>query len=452
MLKFFGLGAKVNRKNKCVRKKSFVKRGFTLIELLVAVAILGLMIPVLLRAFVISSELNRKAWQQEVVDAAAVETFETIAGLPFDKLSSYLSEVNDWTPLPFEQDSEDNVILYKAKMNYQEYENFTITATVREHSKKFEASTLELLGMNTDYLTLNRQINQFDTIAKAKIENAIKSDSNIQQLVKQDIIRQIPDINQSVILTERIVLSYGAIDETKIGKVLDLSLSRYDLNGKRKVSADYEVSYRYPASQPDPRNDTATFPLSYVFTYYNNGVWEKVSGTVDASVTTSRGNSKGTLTIDSVGDVEKVFLYYQPLTEQSGEDGTFCYDWIDIKTDESLSTSSGYWVFLIEQGITHEDNEFGELRLNYTEEGKTVNNINYFICGEKQGDQVVITNNSKSFRLYSNNKYIVPNGLSDDAYESSKTMWLYTLEVTVEFDDAYFSTVTGQFDSTIINK
>ncbi len=424
------------------------KKGFTLVELLVAVTVLAILTPVVVQGFIYASKLNYRSRLQQRADAAANTVYEGIASVKYEELENYLSELNGWTPV---NDGTGEGYEYYVEKYYDELEDCQIKVAVQEYSEAYIVPDLNFVGVESKYLTLASEINSLDSIAGSKIEQAIKSDEEIKNAIAQDILVKIREtygviIDRSEIAISKILIDCGTIDSEKVSKQTKINLGV--ANGE--FFADYELSYRYPASTPNPTYDNESLYVSYSYAHQINGQWKMVSGTnVDVcQLLKSYYNNPnykyqfvmqaeaGRKTIAAEVDEndlisnQSMFVYYDPFSKM---------DWVEITS--GATTGWDYSVFFIEQS---EDGN--TLALDNTD--ASVNNFKYSDVTKPTNDYTLLIHGTTSTKLYSNNRTIASSGIPDSIYESKENKAkMYRVQVYVTYKSTVFADVSGSFEA-----
>ncbi len=442
------------------------KKGFTLVELLVAIAIIAILTPVVVQGFIYASKLNYRSRLQQRADAAANSIYEGIASVKYEDLENYLSGLNGWEPVtdesdePIITDESGEEYEYYVKKYYDELKDCEIKVAVQEYSESYVVPDLNFVGVGSKYLSLAREINSLDSVAKSKIEQAIKSDNEIKNAIAKDITEKFEEIGLEVDIAEisksRIFVDCGTIDSDAISKQTKINLIVEKIKDKKSmIHADYEVSYRYPASTPNPNDEKypastpdssnyVGFPVKYSYSHFINGEWREVNNEIDLCEHLSGSDSKyqfvmkaesGRKTIDAVLDENDkitnngIFVYYDPFSRM---------DWLDITCDKTGADDIDYNVFLIDQS-----EEGNSLVLSNTD--ASLNNFKFSSISKESNDYTLLINET-DIKLYSNNKTISANGIPDYIYESKENKTkMYRIQVYVTYKSTIFANVSGSF-------
>jgi len=418
------------------KKLNINKKGFSLIELLVAVAIFAIITPVLVEGFIYASKLNYRSRLQQRVDSAANSVYEGISSVKYEDLEHYLSEENGWTDVF--KDGDGN---YTASRVHQLQEGDTlddckITVAITKYSESYVVPNLNLIGVNSDYLTLVDEINESDGVVAERIEQYIKTNEGIKTKIKEDIKSKsngkITSIDQ--IKSSDIIVECGKINTDIISKQTNiiLDLEEYNYNeGIYKFVVDYNTQYRYPAAIANPDLDSSTLKIPYSYSQNHGGKWISLKEEVDIGTFTFPASSGEIFVYTDKNEAQNMFIYYNPLSRM---------DWVDIKSND---IGMKHNVFFVEQntlgvdtlciGDTAEEtnNNFNFTDANKSDDGRSPTEL-------QQGNTIV--------SIYSNNKNISKNGIPDSIYESSeKQENLYRVQVNVTYDSSIFAEVSGEF-------
>ncbi|MBO7254299.1 MAG: type II secretion system protein, partial [Clostridia bacterium] len=341
------------------------KKGFSMVELLVAVALIAIIVPVLINGFIHAAKLNYRSRVQQRVDNVATNIYEELANVEYAELQKYFSD-NGWT---IEQTGV--VGTYNATLSSDDVDgeigNFQVNVTVQEYSKDYIVPDLNLIGVHSAYLTLEDEINEMDSIVENRLIQAIKSDDKVKTAIKNDAASRINEtygtnLNATNIDSSRIVVSC-TIDKTKISKQTSVEVGVKN----SQFVADYKVSYRYPAAQPNPDGDSSDLGVGYSYSHRLNGKWVSVSNTINVRETLKKvseseyGNYQfimegidSSVSIKAKGmDAHTMFIYYNPLNK---------LDWIDIKSNDNTAIHN---VYFIEQGVEKDGNGNSVFALKY---------------------------------------------------------------------------------------
>ena len=257
--------------------KKHNKKGFTLVELLCAVAIVGIMTPVLINGFTFAAKLNYRSRLQQKADAAANDIYEGIASVKYEELGDYLSTLNGWNAI---SDNTGSGYEYYVSKHYDALEDCEVKVAVQKYSQSYIVPDLNLVGVKSKYLTLASEINDFDGVVTEKICQEVKSNESVKLAVKQDIIKKVKE-NYGVVLDSaqvdgaKILVDRKSIDLSKISKETSITLGVLD--GENFI-ADYSTKYRYPANVANPSLDKdSALIVTYTYAHQINGQWVSIS-------------------------------------------------------------------------------------------------------------------------------------------------------------------------------
>ncbi len=418
------------------------KKGFTLVELLVAVAMIAIVTPFLVKGFIYATELNYRSRLQQRADAAANSVYEGIASVKYEDLTDYLSDINGWKPVDDGTGTEYDYYVYKY---YDDLEDCEVKVAVQKYSSSYVVPDLNFLGVDSQYLTLAREINDFDGVAANKIEQAAKSSDAVKNVVVNDIVSQIrntygEDITASQIDRSKILINCGSIDKDKISKEtsIDLNIVGDDF------LADYSVSYRYPAEAPNPDVDDGTLKVSYKYAHNLDGSWVSISNSeldVGSQINVTVVSDSVSIAAEKTGDTyasQSLFVFYDPVSKM---------DWVNIQDIDS--SDYNYNVFFIEQ--TPDDEKV--LSFDIISPTSMSNNFMYKWAARATNEYVLLTQAQggsvvPNVSLYSNLKTISENGIPDAIYESSeKEESMYRVQVLVTYQSTIFAEVSGTFEA-----
>gem|GEM_PF-3664088 len=423
------------------------KKGFSLVELLVAVALIAIITPVLIEGFIYAARLNYRSRVQQRVDNVATNIYEELANVEYAELQKYFSD-NGWTI------EETGVVgTYNATLSSDDAEgsdvigNYRVNVTVQEYSQEYIVPDLNLIGVHSAYLTLEDEINEMDSIVESRLIQAIKSDDKVKTAIKNDAALKINEENDKANLkasdidSSRIVVSCS-IDKSIISKQTSVEVGVKD----SQFVADYKVSYRYPAAQPNPNGDSSDLEVTYSYSHRLNGKWVSVSNTINVRETLKKINESeygnyqfvmegidSSASIKANGtDAHTMFVYYNPLNK---------LDWIDIKANDT----SVHNVYFIEQGVEKDATGKSVFALKYDNvDSKNSNFKGSFAHSDPYFTQ--LQQGSTYIKLYSNNTTIAKNGIPDSIYESTDgEVTMYSISVEVVSDSNMFANVTGSF-------
>ena len=425
------MSKKMNRKEFFKLNKN--KKGFSLVELLCAVAILAIVTPVLVNGFIYASKLNYRSRLQQRVDEAANFIYEGVAAVEFEELEDYFL-LNGWEDVK-PSGSEYEYVMTRP---YEGFDGCQVTVEVKKFTSSYVVPQLNLIGVNSQYLTLANEINSSDDSAERRISQAIKRDANIKNQIAAIIAEQISgtysvSVSASEIArSNKLLIDCGEIDTSNISKQTSIKVKSDLINDK--LVADYSVSYKYPAYKPQPESTGgAGVKVSYTYSHLINGKWYSFSGTsVDVGEITVRDVKKGTVSKDveretnGVATAQKFFIYYSPYSK---------YDWVDIDNESPYIVDA----FLVEQAK-------GDVKLNLGANRVDADNNFEFSSVVKSTESAILTQGGYSINFYSNNTDIFPDGIPDRVYQSSSAVEnMYRIKVSVVYDTEYFADVSGNF-------
>lgn len=418
------------------KKLNINKKGFSLVELLVAIAIFAIVTPVLVEGFIQASKLNYRSRLQQRVDSAANSVYEGISSVKYENLEDYLSEENGWTDVFKDGDGNYTASRLHQLQEGDPLDDCKITVAITKYSESYVVPNLNLIGVNSDYLTLVDEINESDGVVAERIEQYIKTNEEIKTKIKEDIKSKSNGIITSIdqIKSSDIIVECGKIDTDIISKQTNiiLDLEEYD-KGIYKFVVDYNTQYRYPAAIPDPDLDSSTLKIPYSYSQNHGGKWISLKEEVDIGTFTFPASSGELFVYTDKNEAQDMFIYYNPLSKM---------DWVDIKSND---IGMNHNVFFVEQNTLGVDT----LCIGDTEED-TNNNFDFTVV-KKFDDELSPTGlqqGNTEVSVYSNNKNISKNGIPDTVYESKEEEEeenLYRVKVTVAYSSSIFAEVTGDF-------
>jgi prepilin-type N-terminal cleavage/methylation domain-containing protein len=399
------------------------KKGFSLVELLCAVAIIALMTPILVNGFIHAAKLNHRSRLQQRVDEAANYIYEGVSSVEYEDLADYLSDLNGWAPVEGSSGYE-----YHVTKPYDGLDDCTVTVAVKKYSSAYIVPDLNLVGEDSQYLTLSDVIYVDDNFANQRMLQEIKNSSSI----KDAIVSELSGKGLTNIDKNKITISFptdAPFNSAKVSKTTKLDLNIDNVNGETDVIvADYDVTYRYPAATCDDMS--STFSVLYKYSYKEDGKWKSSDGRIDGLSQVFMNAKKGTVYKpaefdESVNEPQNVFVYYTPYSS---------LDYIDIKNKDSIPFN----VFLIEQSETTDSG----IRLSsYKHSGEEYDEVNgCYIFSRNDAEANGIIN------LFTNNTHICEDGIPDEIYQSGAHQEnMYRIKVSVEYKSQYFSDVSGNF-------
>lgn len=399
------------------------KKGFSLVELLCAVAIIAIMTPILVNGFTHAAKLNYRARLQQRVDEKANYIYEGIASVEYEELAAYLSESNGW----YAADQSQGYEYYVTNKNpsSSEQNDWDISIAVKKYSAPYIVPDLNLIGENSQYLTLSDAIYVDDNFVEQRMKQEVRNSNTIKGLIADKILEKYSSLGS--IDKNRITINLvDTIDSSKISKRTNLTLS---IDSEKNINAGYDVSYVYPATSAS--DTTSTFSVSYSYTYRDGGSWKKIEGAdaiidgltqVTLSVKEGSVSFPAELTDGTVNQTtpQKIFVYYTPYSK---------LDYIDIKNNETMPFN----VYMIEQG-------------DVTSSNITLDSYKYDDSPSIENNGVKLVNGGRYIYLYSNNLKVCPGGIPDDVYQSGDHQEnMYRISVSVSYQTSLFANVSGSF-------
>lgn len=404
------------------------KKGFSLVELLCTVAIIAIVTPMLVSGFITAAKLNTRSRLQQRVDAAANSVYEDIAALDYKDLEGYFSDTTVWTNLKndgVDDGSElENGYAYYCEKIYDDIDDCTVTVSVEKFTTKYLVPDINIVGVQSSYLTLESEVNRYDELALSKIEQSIKKNVDIKKEITRN---QLP----GDILPDNIgVLNLEPdLSEENIYKRLKANVKKLG----DKLVATYTVEYVYP-----------DLIIPYSYTYKEGDKWTEKDGSYwytdgedydldghfdDYVYSVATGVTKQIdLTNSATG--ENLYIYYNPYSTNDSITIIPEFDGLNVYIIEQIEGEPSEENFVLNWNNITNDNH------NYE------NNVSDYIVVKPFSDSTY------TYKLYSNNNTFVEEGLPQTVYQSgTRDAELFRIEVIVTHESELFDVITGTFSA-----
>ena len=400
------------------------KKGFTLVELLVGVTVLAILLPVLYRIFILSSQLNKKANLQGRADSLAEATMEEIKAVKYDNLSSWFVS-NGWTVNTSNDPLGTSTEIYEAEKTDGLKK---LTFKLNKYGKdKYMAGIPKFPGTDAGEISLgDMQLlgNKQNELSKNELLSRLNVNEGLKQTIWDDIKYSIlPNNPTHVYDSSRMTLTLEALNLNNITKKADIKIE-YNLS-HTMIKASYEVKFIYSLTS-----------CKYNYLYYDeNGKFKSKSGTYvfQSSETVEETFSKGEIEKPYNGsypETQIVYITYTPLNAN------------DQITIIPPSANNVHLIF--------EENKItGSSDYVLTENSFKNDIIDYIsTAGAKK---IIKKTDTGAFAFFSANNPNLHAPIDEQSvYQSEVKTWLYEATVTAEVrGNSSESPVIAEFKSTM---